>query len=896
MPPTLPTDQELRAEVRFLGEILGEVIALKEGEETLDLEERVRQLSKARRQGEEGAEERLHGALWGCSVKSLFALCRAFSIFFDLANLAEDRHRVRVLRQREREREPSPRRESIRAAIAGLKSRGMSVDELREVLRGSLIEPVFTAHPTEAKRRAVRMKLRRIRKLLEERQTGELLAREQARLRRDISSELTALWETDLLRADRPTVMEEMERSLFVLDSLWLVVPGLAEDLEQALGEHYPELVEEVPTLFRFGTWIGGDRDGNPFVTASVTAATLDRLRQFTLSKHREKARELMEVLTQSSLLVPMDQRLIDRLEHFAQEFPALGSRLSRHPSEEVYRRFLTVLDWRLEQTALGGVAAYRGSAGLVRDLKLLENSLAAHRPDSASAVVPPLRAWRACAESFGFCTARLDIRDNAKSLREAVSELIAGIGLHPDLEEAPEQERIRILDQALRTELPLTRVGYSEATQSVIELFGVLEQFCLKSQGEGLGAHIVSMTERPSDILGLLWLRRTFCPNVQQPLAPLLETVDDLRHGPDILEALFSHPLYRESMEGDPSQQLVMIGYSDSTKDGGYLSANWNLYQSQRRLAEVAQKHGVGLLFFHGRGGALGRGGGPAARSILSLPVKVARAGLRVTEQGEVLAERYDDPAIAYRHLEQLLWAQISIHEPEHSENESLADKWAGAMDRMSETALKAYRDLLAMPGFLRFFREITPIAEIEQLPIGSRPSRRDQTPSIENLRAIPWSFAWTQARILLPAWYGLGLAFESHNLEALREMYQEWSFFAALVGNATLALTKADMGIAEAYARRQRKTPEVWDVWTKIQAEHARSKEAILKVTGERELLDSVPWLAASLTRRNPYVDPLNLIQLRAFEEAEAGNQEAPILMRLAIKGIAAGLRTTG
>lgn len=896
MPPTLPTDQELRTEVRFLGEILGEVIALKEGEETLDLEERVRRLSKARRQGEEGAEERLRDALWSCSVDSLFALCRAFSIFFDLANLAEDRHRVRVLRQREKEREPAPRGESIRAAVAGLKSRGLTADQLREVLRGSLIEPVFTAHPTEAKRRAVRMKLRRIRKLLEERQTGDLLAREQARLRRDITSELTALWETDLLRADRPTVMEEMERSLFVLDSLWLVVPGLAEDLEQALGEHYPELVEEVPTLFRFGTWIGGDRDGNPFVTASVTAATLDRLRQFTLSKHREKAQELMEVLTQSSLLVPIDPRLVERLEHFAQEFPALGSRLARHPVEEVYRRFLTVLDWRLEQTALGGAAAYRGSAGLVRDLKLLENSLAAHRPDSASAVVPPLRAWRACAESFGFGTARLDIRDNAKTLRAAVSELIAGVGLHPDLEEAPEQERIRILDQALRTELPLTRAGHSEATQSVIELFGVLEQFYLKSQGEGLGAHIVSMTERPSDMLGLLWLRRTFCPNVHQPLVPLLETVDDLRHGPDILEALFSHPLYRESMAGDPPQQMVMIGYSDSTKDGGYLSANWNLYQSQRRLAEVAQKHGVGLLFFHGRGGALGRGGGPAARSILSLPVKVARAGLRVTEQGEVLAERYDDPAIAYRHLEQLLWAQISIHEPEHSENESLADKWAGAMDRMSETALKAYRDLLAMPGFLRFFREITPIAEIEQLPIGSRPSRRDQTPSIENLRAIPWSFAWTQARILLPAWYGLGLAFESHNQEALREMYREWSFFAALVGNATLALTKADMGIAEAYARRQRKTPEVWDVWEKIQAEHARSKEAILKVTGERELLDSVPWLAASLTRRNPYVDPLNLIQLRAFEEAEAGHQEAPILMRLAIKGIAAGLRTTG
>ena len=896
MPLHQPTDQELRAEVRFLGEILGEVIALKEGESTLALEEQVRKLSKSRRQGEAGAEEKLHDVLWGCSTESLFALCRAFSIFFDLANLAEDRHRVRVLRQREKEGEPAPRRESIRAAIEGLKARGLTTEQMREVLRGSVIEPVFTAHPTEAKRRAVRMKLRRIRKLLERRQNEELLAREKESLRRDISSELTALWETDLLRASRPTVMEEMERSLFVLDSLWEVVPSLAEDLELALVEHYPALAKDVPALFRFGTWIGGDRDGNPFVTASVTAATLNRLRQFTIAKHRDKGRELMEVLTQSSLLVPMDERLVARLEHFAKEFPALSSRLERHPREEVYRRFLTVLDWRLEQTALGGVAAYRASAGLVRDLRLLEESLAAHRPDSVSAVVPSLRDWRACAESFGFCTARLDIRENAKVYRKVIAELMASVGLHPDLETAEESERVRVLSQALETQLPLSREGLSETAQAVIELFGVLEQFCLKSQGEGLGAHVVSMTERPSDMLGLLWLRRTFCPNVHQPLAPLLETVDDLRHGPEILGALFSHPVYRASLEGEQPEQMVMIGYSDSTKDGGYLSANWNLYQAQRRLAEVSHEYGVGLLFFHGRGGSLGRGGGPAARSILSLPVKVARAGLRVTEQGEVLAERYDDQAVAYRHLEQLMWAQLSIHEPEHNSNEELADKWAEGMDQMSETALKAYRDLLHLPGFLKFFREITPIAEIEQLPIGSRPSRRDQTPSLDNLRAIPWSFAWTQARMLLPAWYGLGLAFESYPLETLQEMYRDWSFFTALVGNATLALTKADMGIAEAYARRQRNIPQVWEVWQKIEAEHARAREWILKVTGEEELLGSVPWLAASLTRRNPYVDPLNLIQLRAFELAEAGDHNAPILMRLAIKGIAAGLRTTG
>jgi phosphoenolpyruvate carboxylase len=452
------------------------------------------------------------------------------------------------------------------------------------------------------------------------------------------------------------------------------------------------------------------------------------------------------------------------------------------------------------------------------------------------------------------------------------------------------------LLGQVLETAVELPRTGLSETTQNTIEVLGVLDRFVLKTQGEGLGAHVVSMTERASDMLGLLWLRRSYCPDCSQPLVPLLETVDDLAHGPDILEAMFSHPVYRSVLRGDPPSQMVMIGYSDSTKDGGYLSANWNLYQAQRRLADVGDRHGIRLLFFHGRGGALGRGGGPAARSILSLPVKVARAGLRVTEQGEVLAERYDDPAIAYRHLEQLLWAQLTIHEPRHSENERLADKWSASMDAMSGVALEAYRELLGMPGFLRFFREITPIAEIEQLQIGSRPARREQEPSLDNLRAIPWSFAWTQARILLPAWYGLGVAFSGADLEELRAMYREWSFFEAMVSNATLALTKADMGIAEAYAARQADQSEVWAVWQKIRQEHERSRRLILQVTGERDLLDSVPWLAASLTRRNPYVDPLNLIQLRAFEAGQAGDESAPILMRLAIKGVAAGLRTTG
>lgn len=886
-------DAPLRAEVRYLGAILGDVIRRKEGEEIFLLEERVRKLSKERRAGLQDAERELQKVLSECPVEALFALCRAFSIFFDLANLAEDRHRIRVLRERERRLEPSPRPESIRDALRSLKEAGVDPEGLRTILSGSTIEPVFTAHPTEAKRRAVRSKLRRIRGWLEQRQEGRLLQREEERIRRLVTSELLTLWETDLLRAKPPTVMEEVERSLFVLDSLWEVVPLLREDFEQALAEFYPELRPEFGSLWSFGTWIGGDRDGNPYVTASVTAATLETLRRYSLTQHRRRAQELLDTLTQSSLLVRLDAALLERLDHFLVEFPALRQRLEDIPEEEVYRRYLAVLDWRLEQTQEGGAAGYRGSAGLLRDLQRLQLSLRTHRPLADSAVIPPLEAWIACTQAFGFCTARLDLRENARRYRAVVAELMAALGLHRDFASATEEQKLALLTQVLEVSPPLPTQTLSADGQAVQELFGVLEQFHGRTQGEGLGAHVVSMTEAASDLLGLLWLRRSFGPGLHGPLVPLLETVADLQRGPAILETLLTHPIYRAALSG---RQMIMIGYSDSTKDGGYLSANWNLYQAQRQLAQIGKAHGVELLFFHGRGGSLGRGGGPAARSILSLPVEVARGGLRVTEQGEVLAERYDDPAIAYRHLEQLMWAQLSIHAPTHARNEELAEKWAPRMTQMSEIALKAYRELLELPGFLTFFREITPISEIERLQIGSRPARRQEEPSLENLRAIPWSFAWTQARILLPAWYGLGVALESLAEPIRREMYREWSFFQAIVSNATLALTKADMGIAQAYAQRRHHDAPVWEVWRRIQAEHHRTVALVLETTGESELLDSVPWLAASLTRRNPYVDPLNFIQLRAFEQSQQGCPLAPVLMRLAIKGVAAGLRTTG
>lgn len=886
----------LRDEVRYLGDLLGRVIEAQEGADFLALEEQVRQLSKARRKDELEATEGLKELVAGCDGETLFALVRAFSIFFDLANLAEDRHRVRVLRQREIASEPAPRKESIRAAVQSLKDSGVQAQDMLEILSLSFIEPVFTAHPTEAKRRTVRSKLRRVRRLLKKREVGGLLNRELKRIETEIRSELMTLWETDLLRASKPTVLEELDRSLFFLGSLWEVVPHLVGDLRDSVREYFPELEGSLPPLLRFGTWIGGDRDGNPFVTPTVTAAALEKLRNKTLGRHKKACRHLLDHLSQSTVRISFYEPLKDRLSHYLHEFPALENVLEKQPQEELYRRYLEAIHWRLEETEKRGAASYRSSASLLRDLRLLSAAVAHQSSRGRICFEPRLDDWLACVETFGFCTARLDIRENSDVYHEVVNELVSHLGLTSDYKTMDSAGRTRILAQLLETPVALQKTGWSDTTQRIIEMFGVLENFSSRTQGEGLGAHVVSMTRSAADILALLWLQTSFAPSVRQPLVPLLETVDDLRNGPDILRSLFANPTYSKAFGGEGSVQMVMIGYSDSTKDGGYLAANWNLYKAQRALAEAAHEIGVRVLFFHGRGGALGRGGGPAARSILSLPVRVAREGLRITEQGEVLSERYDDPAIAYRHLEQLLWAQLSVHGPGFGKNEELTDKWGSQLEPISQKSLDCYRELLAQPGFIEFFRTLTPISEIEQLPIGSRPSRRRGQHSLENLRAIPWTFAWTQSRIMLPAWYGMGTAFQGEDLEQVRTWYQNWSFFRAIVGNATLALAKADMSIAQAYAERGKDNPELWNLWQRIRAEYELTVQAIKTITGEAELLDEIPWLAASIRRRNPYVDPLNLIQLKAFDLIAEDNVDGPTLMRLAIKGVAAGLRTTG
>ncbi|MBI3925770.1 MAG: phosphoenolpyruvate carboxylase [Armatimonadetes bacterium] len=894
-------DEDLRREVRMLGELLGRVMAEVDGPEAFEREEEIRRLSKARRAGDPAAEKELVRQIRSLDLNQAWGICRAFTLFFELANLAEDRQRVRVLRQREREREPKPRSESIREAVFQLRQKGWSGAQVQQLLDGLYIEPVFTAHPTEAKRRAVRTKLRRIRDLLEQLDVPDLLERERHRLQSRLHSDLTSLWETDLLRPRRPTVMEEVRRGLYFVSTLWDIVPLLFHDLRKALADAYPGEAIVAPGFLRFGSWIGGDRDGNPHVTCRVTARTLALLRRTALKRHLRSCRKVSWHLTQSAVRVQFLPRLEQDLAAALERWPVLVPRLKAISGSEVYRRWLGVVGWRLEQALRELPGAYEQPEELQRDLSLVRDSLLGHR--GRRVVEWELQDWMVQLEVFGFHMARLDIRQESLYYHQVIAELLKATGGEADYLGRSLPERRPVLERLLDGIAPgeLERAAeWTPPTAETLHLFRLLQQ-AVGRRGLGpLGGHVISMTHDVADVLAALYLQRQAGPGLDLPIVPLLETIDDLRRGPAILEEIFRHPHYARYLAAQGNRQFVMIGYSDSTKDGGYLAANWGLYHAQSRLWEVAARNGVRLILFHGRGGALGRGGGPAARSIVSLPPAVARAGLRVTEQGEVLAERYDHPPIAYRHLEQLTWAMFCVHS---SPTEPPEPAWLELMESLAERSLGVYRSLLEEPGFLDFFSRATPIEEIERLKIGSRPARRRGRRSLAGLRAIPWVFAWTQSRHLVPAWYGMGTACEEvverSGWGPLVDLYRKWPFFRAVVDNAALAMAKADMGIARQYSELVEDDGVARRFLERISAEYERSRAGILKITGCRELIEQVPWLQRSIRIRNPYVDPINLIQVETFRRlwhGEGDPAEHRELLRMTILGVAAGLRTTG
>lgn len=889
-----------------LVDLLDLVVREQVGEVLADAMQRIRQLSIERRVGLPDAESRLVQELRRFNLAEMRAVIRWLSLFFDLANVAEDRQRIRVLQRRDAAATENgqPRGESIAEAIDKLRRQGMDASEIQRWLDRLTIEPVFTAHPSEAKRRTTRQLLRRIRQLIPDMVTTGVEPLED-----ELLANLTVLWQSDLVRPDRPPVMSEVSRGLYFASTLWDVVPQTYRELRTALRTSYPHHHFEIPRFLSFGTWIGGDRDGHPFVTAEVTRMTFARLRHAALEGHLNQCRKMHSQLVMSDQQVPSDAALRERIEVCCSRWPELRERLSPVSKLETYRRFVRMLWFRLDATleavkepepkdvAFATFAEFRG------DLDLLYQSMTKNR--GGRIVDRFVQPWIDLADTFGFHFAALDVRQNSAVHRRCLAEVVALQRNEPNpLDDAQ-------LCSVIRSDAEYSRFDVDQLSpegREVFETFLLLaEEFHLRG-GRSIGCYIISMTHSPDDVLAALWLWRTAwsqchgdLPLPALPIVPLFETIDDLRNGAAMLEQLIAIPAYKNYVTGPGKRhQMVMVGYSDSTKDGGYLTACWELHQAQQQLAATAERHHLKLTVFHGRGGALGRGGGPAARAIRSLPREAVGGRLRVTEQGEVLSERYDDPVIAHRHLEQLVNATLLVSaEPGRTPEPD----WITAMNELSGASLRKYRELVEHHGFLHYFDRGTPISEIETLPIGSRPSRRGERKSLDDLRAIPWTFAWTQCRHMLPAWFGLGTAIrefvdgQDRDWLKLRSMYDQWPMFRALVDNAELALAKADMQIAHAYAALVGET-QANEVWQLISSEFEKSRGAILLIKGSNELLSDTQWLRKSVSQRNPYVDPLNLSQIDLLTRLRSEPQDDELinLVRLTIQGIASGLRTTG
>jgi phosphoenolpyruvate carboxylase len=912
-------DERLRKEIDQLGRTFGGVIRRFEGDEAFELVESVRKLARQFTNGDPLAANELNQVFAGLSYEDLRIVIRAFSTFLELANLAEDRQRVRALRDRAVQADLFDK-ESFRSALEMLRDRGLSTADVEQLLRRVRVELVFTAHPTEAKRKSLRSKLRQIRRYLAELDGERLSPSEDRDARLHLQGELVKLWQTDFIRPSRPTVLQEVERGLSFQPVLWSTAPRILRELRAAIAECYPDATFELPPVLSFGSWMGGDRDGHPFVTAEVTAQTCVWLRRAAIAAHLEIRRVLADSLSISRRQSTACDELERHIEAAIAKWPELSAELEAHGVQESFRRWLRVIRWRLERAAAielsapAPVGSYLSATQLADDVRKIRAALISGGNTEVAEL--EVDRWLDQIAVFGFHTARLDIRQHSSVYRDVIDEIWRAARSAPQPAKPTEDNRLEWLLRSMAAFPSIDPTVLSEKAAETLELFKTIRRAARNFGMEAIGGHIVSMTHSAVDLLTVLWLWKwseqtdgghADDGRLHLRIIPLFETIDDLSHAADILSGALQIPVYREAVCAWGDRQTVMVGYSDSTKDGGYLAASWNLQRAQLDLQEMTDRYEVKLTFFHGRGGSLGRGGGPAARAILSLPSKAFDGTLRLTEQGEILAERYDDPEIAHRHLEQVLW---SVLVASTQTSAAIPDEWAAAMDRMAAESFRAYRKLVDHPAFGTVFRQATPIADIESLQIASRPSRRVASDRIEDLRAIPWVFAWTQCRCLLPAWYGLGatiepfLATSSTAIDEFRQMYREWPFLRATIDNAVLAVAKSNLPVFRQYATLAGGDLGVAEVLAMIEEEWRRTEGVLRAVTDCQELLDDVPWLKQSIAVRNGYVDPLNLIQAELMrrgrelgdDASEAASEDLAHVKQLVVKGIATGMRTTG
>lgn len=912
-------EDQLSADIHLLGDVLGRVIRRQAGIALFDLEERIRALAKTRRvDGSQAMDDYVSQLVNGLSLKQAEDMARAFTTYFELINLAEENHRIRVLRERERKNHPLPAGESIAEAIAKLHAQAVDEPTMANILANLHIELIFTAHPTEAKRRSVLSKLRRAALILHELETANPLPAEQEALKNQLLSEVTALWLTERSRTQKPQVTDEVRTGLHYFEStLWEAVPAVYRAMNQALARYYPKLTPP-PRFLTFGSWIGGDRDGNPNVTTAITAETLRLHRGLAVQQHKSQAQRLARFLSLSDRLTVVAPDIQTSLKQ-AELSPHLAYLVNRYPNED-YRLYAALLAAELEETGRDDVVERltgnpAGATPPIQTLNDLTTPLAAldHslRQDGIEAIAnDQLATFHYQAQVFGLHTARLDVRQYSDYHIALLDELLGKLGYVVGYGALAPAGRTQCLSQLLDQPPPnlASLADLSPQSQEGLALFATLARAVNGYGPEIIGPYIVSMSRAADDLLAVLLLAQWHGLD-QLALTPLFETRDDLDNAAQVMANLFTHPAYRRHLQRLGNRQTIMVGYSDSNKDAGYLAANWELYQAQERLAAICQRYGVALTLFHGRGGTVARGGGPADKTILAQPAGTINGRIRITEQGEIIDDRYGQPAIARRHLEQVTYAVLIASSPAYVAQNSPLAEWRATMDELATIAHRTYRHFIyETPALLTYWQQATPIREISLLRIGSRPARRPSNDPLASLRAIPWVFSWMQSRHGLPGWYGVGTALQDYatspeRLQQLQTMYRQWPFFRNLLDNAQMALGKADMAIARLYANlvtdEAVREPVFNEIWTAYQ----RSCRWLLQVTGQLEILDNAATLKRSIQRRNPYVDPLNFIQvdllrkLRHFADPAGAEAQATLeAIFLTINGIAAGLKNTG
>lgn len=926
--------QQLKDDVRYLGNVLGEIIREQEGEWLFELEEKVRLSSiRMNEEKEENTDfyQELQQIFSGKTNKDLELLVRCFTTYFRLVNLAENVHRARRVNEYEKNPEKYNNKNSLNNLRDKLKLQKDEIESFLEMIQNLDIVPTLTAHPTEAKRRTIQEKLRRLYVYLLELNQEDISPAEKSILKSKIKAEITSMWHTHEVRLQKLQVMDEVSTGLFYLDSVFF---DAIEMLYQKFYYSFGDIITEdfvLTPLIRLGSWIGGDRDGHPFVSPEITRETIILHKKHIISLYRKDIKKLTSILSDSELRIKFSQKFKDKIAEDMQVFEKeisqkAGNQFIKSPYE-LFRTKLSIVMEKLSQTEkYAGKKAkhkflYSQVSEFYQDLNEIREILNSNNSEilSKTYIDPLLYKIR----TFGFYFAKLDIRQHSGIIKKAVEEMLVSVDLiNKDWSEYSHEEKKEILSREISSKRPLYSEEYdfSEQSQDLFKTMETLNWGMKNIDSEIFENFVISMCHDETDVLSLLLLFKEFGlysltgqqRQLKLNIVPLFESISDLRNSGKVLESLFSNRTYKIALESRNNFQEVMLGYSDSSKDGGILSSNWELYKAQKTIKTVCEQYSVNFRMFHGRGGSIGRGGGPSNEAILAQPPGTVNGKIRITEQGEMISTKYQFREIAVRTFEQVINAVVlatynsRAHTFEKNPREEL---WTQTMEELSEYGFQAFRSFITKKDFISNFQIFTPLDLISRLDIGSRPTKRKNTESLDDLRAIPWVFSWMQTRLLLPGWYSVGTAFNNYlnkygeeGLKTLQDMYKNWTYFSAFIKNVENALGKTNTEIAKIYCHLYEQSDKENNFVSNIMNEFQLTEELILKITGEEEILDHQEILKKSISLRNPYIDPMNFIQMNLLKEYRkladdsAEKEEILLILRETVNGIAAGMKNTG